>query len=175
MEVVGSTRAQHGNVHIRSDFRRGAWYHLDQTIESWVAVRLPVAPLLSIQDERDRHRERRYDIYPDSGFYREEGRTRRSDVPSRWTTPPSCIGSARCRSSGQEYEYARYFRPTAIRDHRSAGRERVSVAERSGGNRGSPQDSAGARIFAEKSETRIWLSTTRNGRARDSVEFSFGQ
>ena len=63
-------------VHIRFRISGGAlWYHLDQTIESWVGrYDFRSRRFSSIQDERDKHRESRYDIFPDSGFYREEGR-----------------------------------------------------------------------------------------------------
>src|SRR6266704_375760 len=63
-------------VHIRFRISGGAlWYHLDQTIESWVGrYDFRSRRFSSVQDERDHHREHRYEIYPDSGFYREVGR-----------------------------------------------------------------------------------------------------
>ncbi len=77
MEVMGIDTV-HGveTVHIRFRITGGAlWYHLDQTIESWVGrYDFRSRRYSSIQDERGHHRENRYEIYPDSGYYREVGR-----------------------------------------------------------------------------------------------------
>src|SRR5207237_7999312 len=77
MEVVGiDTVHNTETVHIRFRISGGAlWYHLDQTIESWVGrYDFRSRRFSSIQDERGKHREHRFELFPDSGFYREVGR-----------------------------------------------------------------------------------------------------
>jgi len=94
------------------------WYHLDQTIESWVGrYDFRSRRFSSVQDERDKHRERRYEIFPDSGFYREQGGTRRLPrYSSRSTTRPFCIGSELSRwRSARSTNTPVIFVPTAIR------------------------------------------------------------
>jgi len=183
MEVVGLDTVRNiETVHIRFRISGGAlWYHLDQTIESWVGRHdFRSRRFSSIQDEGDRHRERRYEIFPDSGFYREEGRD------TTFATVPEPLDDASFLywvrtvplEVGKRYEYARYFRP----DRNPViievvKRERVSVA----GKKWraivvSPKIPQGRGIFAEKSETHIWLSDDpqRLVLAIQS-KFSFGQ
>ncbi|MGE5801135.1 MAG: DUF3108 domain-containing protein [Gemmatimonadota bacterium] len=183
MEVMGIDTV-HGveAVHLRFRITGGAlWYHLDQTMESWVGLYdFRSRRFSTVQDERDRHRERRYEIYPDSGFYREEGRdTTFATVPEPlddgaflyWIrTVPLEVG--------KKYEYARYFRP----DRNPViievlGRDRVSVA----GKKWRalvvrPRIPQARGIFGEKSETRIWLSDDEQ-RLVLAIQsnFSFGQ
>src|SRR5258706_9793715 len=134
MEVVGLDTVRNiETVHIRFRISGGAlWYHLDQTIESWVGRHdFRSRRFSSIQDEGDRHRERRYEIFPDSGFYREDGRD------TTFATVPEPLDDASFLywvrtvplEVGKRYEYGRYFRP----DRNPViievvKRERVSVA-----------------------------------------------
>ena len=183
MEVMGIDTV-HGveAVHLRFRITGGAlWYHLDQTMESWVGLYdFRSRRFSSVQDERDRHRERRYEIYPDSGFYREEGRdTIFATVPEPlddgaflyWIrTVPLEVG--------KKYEYSRYFRP----DRNPViievlGRDRVNIA----GKKWRalvvrPRIPQARGIFGEKSETRIWLSDDEQ-RLVLAIQsnFSFGQ
>ena len=183
MEVVGiDTVHQVETVHIRFRITGGAlWYHLDQTIESWVGrYDFRSRRFQSIQDERDRHRERRYEIYPDSGFYREEGRDTTFATVLEPLDDAAFLYWIRTMplEVGKRYEYARYFRP----DRNPViievlGRERVSVA----GKKWRalvvrPRIPQGRGIFAEKSETRIWLSDDAQ-RLVLAIQsnFSFGQ
>jgi len=183
MEVVGIDTVHNlETVHIRFKISGGAlWYHLDQTIESWVGrYDFRSRRFSSIQDERDKHRERRYEIYPDSGFYREEGRDTTFSTVLEPLDDASFLYWIRTVTLevGKRYEYARYFRP----DRNPViievlGRERVSVA----GKKWRalvvrPKIPQGRGIFAEKSETRIWLSDDplRLVLAIQS-NFSFGQ
>lgn len=165
MEVMGIDTV-HGveAVHIRFRISGGAFgYHLDQTMESWVGrYDFRSRRFSSVQDERGKHRERRYDIYPDSGFYREEGR----DTTFATVLEPLDDGAFLYwirtvpLEVGKKYEYARYFRP----DRNPViievlGREKVSVA----GKKWRalivrPRIPQARGIFGEKSETRIWLS-----------------
>ena len=183
MEVMGIDTV-HGveAVHIRFRISGGAlWYHLDQTMESWVGrYDFRSRRFSSVQDERDKHRERRYEIYPDSGFYREEGR----DTTFATVLEPLDDGAFLYwirtvpLEVGKKYEYARYFRP----DRNPViievlGREKVSVA----GKKWRalvvrPRIPQARGIFAEKSETRIWLSDDEQRLVLAiQSKFSFGQ
>ena len=165
MEVMGIDTVHNvETVHIRFRISGGAFgYHLDQTIESWVGrFDFRSRRFSSVQDERDKHRERRYDIYPDSGFYREEGKDTTFATVLEPLDDASFLYWIRTvqLEVGKRYEYARYFRP----DRNPViievlGRERVSVA----GKKWRalvvrPRIPQGRGIFAEKSETHIWLS-----------------
>ena len=183
MEVMGIDTV-HGveTVHIRFRITGGAlWYHLDQTIESWVGrYDFRSRRYSSIQDERDRHRENRYEIYPDSGFYREVGRDTTFATVLEPLDDAAFLYWIRTvpLEVGKKYEYARYFRP----DRNPViievlGRERVGVA----GKKWQaivvrPKIPQGRGIFAEKSETRIWLSDDPQ-RIVLAIQsnFSFGQ
>ena len=183
MEVMGIDTVRGVEaVHIRFRITGGAlWYHLDQTMESWVGLYdFRSRRFATVQDERGKHRERRYEIFPDSGFYREEGRdTTFATVPEPlddgaflyWVrTVPLEVG--------KKYEYSRYFRP----DRNPViievlGRERVNVA----GKKWRaivirPKIPHARGIFGEKSETRIWLSDDEQ-RVVLAIQsnFSFGQ
>ena len=183
MEVVGiDTVHNTETVHIRFRISGGAlWYHLDQTIESWVGrYDFRSRRYWSIQDERGTHREHRYEIFPDSGFYREEGQD------TTFATVLDPLDDAAFLywirtvplEVGKRYEYARYFRP----DRNPViievlGHDRVSVA----GKKWQalvvrPKIVQGRGILAEKSETHIWLSDDPQ-RLVLAIQsnFSFGQ
>ena len=183
MEVMGIDTVHHTEtVHIRFRISGGAlWYHLDQTIESWVGrYDFRSRRFSSVQDERDRHRERRYEIFPDSGFYREEGRDTTFATVLEPLDDAAFLYWIRTvpLEVGKKYEYARYFRP----DRNPViievlGRERVSVA----GKKWRalvvrPKIPQARGIFGEKSETRIWLSDDPQ-RLVLAIQsnFSFGQ
>jgi hypothetical protein len=183
MEVMGiDTVRRIETVHIRFRISGGAlWYHLDQTIESWVGrYDFRSRRFSSVQDERDRHRERRYEIFPDSGFYREEGRDTTFATVLEPLDDAAFLYWIRTvpLEVGKKYEYARYFRP----DRNPViievlGRERVSVA----GKKWRalvvrPRIPQARGIFGEKSETRIWLSDDeRRLVLAIQSNFSFGQ
>ena len=183
MEVMGlDTVRGVETVHIRFRITGGAlWYHLDQTIESWVGrYDFRSRRYSSIQDERDHHRENRYEIYPDSGYYREVGRDTTFATVLEPLDDAAFLYWIRTvpLEVGKKYEYARYFRP----DRNPVilevlGRERVGVA----GKKWRaivvrPKIPQGRGIFAEKSETRIWLSDDAQ-RIVLAIQsnFSFGQ
>jgi len=183
MEVMGiDTVRGTETVHIQFRISGGAlWYHLDQTIESWVGRHdFQSRRFRSVQDERDRHRERTYDIYPDSGFYREVGRDTTFATVAQPLDDAAFLYWIRTvpLEIGKRYEYARYFRP----DRNPViievlKRERVGVA----GKKWNaivvrPRIPQGRGIFAEKSETRIWLSDdARRLVLAIQSNFSFGQ
>ncbi|HEV8265852.1 MAG TPA: DUF3108 domain-containing protein [Gemmatimonadales bacterium] len=183
MEVVGVDTLRGGEtVHFQFRISGGAlWYHLDQTLESWVGrYDFRSRRFVSVQDERDRHRERRYEIFPDSGFYREEGRDTTFATVADPLDDAAFLYWIRTvpLEVGKRYEYARYFRPdrnpVIVEVLR---RERVSVAGRKwNAIVVRPKIPQGRGIFAEKSETRIWLSDDpRRIVLAIQSNFSFGQ
>jgi uncharacterized protein DUF3108/glycosyl transferase family 2 len=183
MEVAGidTVRGQEA-VHFSFRIVGGAlWYHLDQTMESWVGRRdFRSRRFRQDTDERGKQWHRGYEIFPDSGFYREEG----SD--STFPTVADPLDDAAFLywirtvplEQGKRYEYRRYFRP----DRNPVivevvGRERVSVAGRKwNAIVVRPAIPHGRGIFAEKADARMWLSddSTRIMLALQST-FSFGQ
>jgi len=183
MEVMGiDTVRKAETVHIRFTISGGAlWYHLDQTIESWVGrYDFRSRRFASVQDERDKHREHRFEIFPDSGFYREEGRDTTFKTVLEPLDDASFLYWIRTvpLEVGKRYEYARYFRP----DRNPViieviKRERVSVA----GKKWRaivvrPKIPQARGIFAEKSETHIWLSDDPQHLVLAiQSNFSFGQ
>jgi hypothetical protein len=183
MEVMGiDTVRGVETAHFQFRISGGAlWYHLDQTMESWVGRSdFRSRRFVSVQDERDRHRERRYEIYPDSGFYREEGRDTTFATVADPLDDAAFLYWVRTvpLEIGKRYEYARYFRPdrnpVIVEVLR---RERVSVAGRKwNAIVVRPKIPQGRGIFAEKSETRIWLSDdARRLVLAIQSNFSFGQ
>src|SRR6185503_12598837 len=134
MEVMGiDTLRGIETVHMQFRISGGAlWYHLDQTLESWVGRRDFLSRRFrSIQDERDRHRERTYEIFPDSGFYREAGRDTTFATVAEPLDDAAFLYWVRTLplEVGKRYSYARYFRP----DRNPViievlGRESVNVA-----------------------------------------------
>src|SRR5260370_1046977 len=90
------------------------WYHLHQDLESWVGRGDFQSRRYWVQtDEKGRTWERKFEIYPDSGFYREAGRDSAAPTVAEplddaaflyWipTVPPA---------EAQPYESHRYFRP----------------------------------------------------------------
>jgi hypothetical protein len=183
MEVMGiDTLRGIETVHMQFRISGGAlWYHLDQTLESWVGRHdFQSRRFRSVQDERDRHRERTYEIFPDSGFYREAGRDTTFATVAQPLDDAAFLYWVRTLplEIGKRYEYARYFRP----DRNPViievlGRERVSVA----GKKWNaivvrPKIPQGRGIFSERSETRIWLSDdARRLVLAIQSNFSFGQ
>ena len=157
------------------------WYHIHQNLESWVGRHdFRSRRFLNQTEEKGKAWERRFEIYPDSGYYREAGRdTTVATVPDPlddaaflyWIrTVPLEVG--------KRYEYRRYFRPErnpVIIE--VLKRERVGVA----GKKWDalvvrPRIPNGGGIFAEKADARMWLSddSLRVMLALQS-KFSFGQ
>lgn len=183
MEVMGiDTVRGVETVHFQFRISGGAlWYHLDQTLESWVGrCDFQSRRFRSIQDERDRHREHHYEIYPDSGFYREDDRDTTLATVAEPLDDAAFLYWIRTvpLEVGKQYRYARYFRP----DRNPVivevlGRDRVGVAGRKWNALVvRPRIPQGRGIFAEKSETRIWLSDDpRRIVLAIQSNFSFGQ
>ncbi|MBI1967394.1 MAG: DUF3108 domain-containing protein [Gemmatimonadetes bacterium] len=182
MEVAGiDTLRGIETVRFRFHIKGGAlWYHLDQLMESWVGRDDFRSRRFRQQtEEKNKQRLREYDIYPDSGFYRETGRD------TTFATIPDPLDEAAFLywirtvplEVGKRYAYHRYFRaernPVIVQ---VLGRERVSVAGRKfNAIVVRPIIPHGRGILAEKADARIWLSddTQRLMLAMVST-FSFG-
>jgi hypothetical protein len=165
MEVVGlDTVRGEETVRFRFHIKGGAlWYRLDQLLESWVGrADFRSRRYINDSEERGRKRHNRYEIFPDSGFYREEG------VDSTKATVPDPLDDAAFLywirtvplEMGKRYEYHRYFRP----DRNPViivveKKERVSVAGRKfNAIVVRPIIPKGRGIFAEQAEAHVWLS-----------------
>jgi hypothetical protein len=165
LEVAGvDTVRGTETLRLRFHIQGGAlWYKLDQQIESWVGrADFRSRRFRQETEENERERSRQFDIYPDSGFYREAGRD------TTFATTPDPLDDAAffyfIRTTplelGKRQEYRRYFRPDRNPVILQAlKRERISVAGRKWNalvvrviiphGRG---------IFAERADTRLWLS-----------------
>jgi hypothetical protein len=165
LQVVGlDTVRRTPTVHFRFHIEGSAlWYHLNQTLDSWVGQ----ADFLSRRYENETHEkgkfwEDHFEIFPDSGVYRDIGRdSTRPTVPDPlddiaflyWIrTAPLQVG--------HHYEYRRYFRPErnpVVVD--VLGHERLSIAGRTWNALVlSPKIPNGGGIFAEHADARMWLS-----------------
>jgi Protein of unknown function (DUF3108)/Glycosyl transferase family 2 len=157
------------------------WYHIHQNLESWVGRRdFHSRRFLNQTEEKGKSWERRFDIYPDSGFYREVGRDTTLPTVADPLDDAAFLYWIRTvpLEVGKRYEYQRYFRPErnpviveVLKRERvgAAGRKWNTIVVR-------PRIPNGGGIFAEKADARMWLSD-------DSVRvmiglqsnFSFGQ
>jgi len=139
------------------------FYSLDDVLESWVGI----ADLNSRrfqQDflENDKSMKRRYEIYPDSGSYREQGREQVMPTPAEPLDDAAFFYFVRITplEVGKKYTYNRYFRkdknPVTIEVIK---REKMELP---GGTKVQclvlhpTIDTKG--LFSKRSETLIWLT-----------------
>ncbi|HEV2750967.1 MAG TPA: DUF3108 domain-containing protein [Gemmatimonadales bacterium] len=157
------------------------WYHIHQNLESWVGRRdFHSRRFLNQTEEKGKSWERKFEIFPDSGFYRESGRD--STLPTVADPLDDAAFLYWIRTTplevGKRYEYNRYFRPErnpviveVLKRERvgAAGRKWNTIVVR-------PRIPNGGGIFAEKADARMWLSddSLRVMIALQS-NFSFGQ
>jgi hypothetical protein len=140
------------------------FYSLDDVLESWLGS----ADLTSrrfVQDfmENNRATKRHYEIYPDSGFYREQGK----DTTAR-ATPPQPLDDAAFFyfvrvtpvEVGKTYKFDRYFRkdknPVTIEVLKREKMELPDGAKVQCLVLHPVIDTKG--LFSKRSETRIWLT-----------------
>jgi hypothetical protein len=151
-------------VRFRFHIKGGAlWYQLTQLQESWVGLYdFRSRRYRADTEERGRQRVRAYEIFPDSGYYREEGRDTTFATVAEPLDDAAFLYWIRTLelTVGQRYEYARYFRPdrnpvilTVLKreEINVAGRKWKALVVR-------PVIPHGRGIFAEKSDARIWIS-----------------
>jgi hypothetical protein len=140
-----------------------AFYSLDNVLESWVGMSDLVSRRF-VQDfnENDKARHRLYEIYPDSGFFRQAG------LDTTFATPTEPLDDAGFfyfvrvtpLEVGKKYTYDRYFRkdknPVTIKVLK---REKMELPD--GTNvpclvLHPTIDTKG--LFSKRSDTRIWLT-----------------
>ena len=165
LEVAGlDTVRGTETVHLRFHLSGGAlWYDLDQTLESWVGRNDFHSRRYRRETlENQRKRLNEFEIYPDSGYFREVGRDTTIATIAEPLDDAAFFYWVRTTPLvlKQRYEYNRYFRP----DRNPVilqvlKRERISVANRKWNalvvKVVIPR---GRGIFAEKSDTRLWIS-----------------
>jgi hypothetical protein len=182
MEVAGlDTIRGVESLHFRFHIEGGAlWYHLDQTLESWVGREDFRSRRFSNRtEEKGKRWQRDFDIFPDSGFYREAGRDSTHPTVADPLDDAAFLYWIRTvpLKIGERYEFRRYFRvernPVIVE---VLGRDRVNVA----GHKWNaivlrPTIPNGGGIFAERAEARLWLSDDRNRIVLGlQSKFSFG-
>jgi Protein of unknown function (DUF3108)/Glycosyl transferase family 2 len=182
MEVAGlDTIRGVETIHFRFHIEGGAlWYHLDQTLESWVGrADFRSRRFSNHTEEKGKRWQREFEIFPDSGFYREAGRDSTRPTVADPLDDAAFLYWIRTvpLKVGERYEFQRYFRvernPVIVE---VVGRDRIDVA----GHKWNaivlrPKIPNGGGIFAEKAEARLWLSddSARVVLALQS-KFSFG-
>jgi hypothetical protein len=151
-------------VRFRFNIKGGAlWYQLTQLQESWVGLYdFRSRRYRADTEERGRQRQTAYEIFPDSGYYREAGRDTTQPTVADPLDDTAFLYWVRTLDLevGKRYEYSRYFRPdrnpvilTVLK------REQISVAGRKWKALVvRPIIPHGRGIFAEKSDARIWIS-----------------
>src|SRR5439155_1141727 len=90
------------------------WYHIHQNLESWVGRHdFRSRRFLNQTEERGKAWERKFEIYPDSGFYREAGRDTTVATVADPLDDAAFLYWIRTvpLEVGKRYEYRRYFRP----------------------------------------------------------------
>ncbi|HEV8455828.1 MAG TPA: DUF3108 domain-containing protein [Gemmatimonadales bacterium] len=139
------------------------FYSLDDVLESWAGTS-DLSSRRFVQDfvENEKAIKRQYEIYPDSGFYREHGREKTQPTPDEPLDDAAFFYFVRMTplEVGKKYAYHRYFRkdknPVTIQ---VVKREKMELPD------GSKVqclvlhpviDTKG--LFSKRSETRIWLT-----------------
>jgi hypothetical protein len=139
------------------------FYSLDDVLESWIGT-TDLNSRRFVQDflENEKVTKRHYEIFPDSGFYREHGKETTRESPSNPLDDAAFFYFVRVTplEVGEKYTYERYFRkdknPVTIEVLK---REKMELPD------GSKVqclvlhptiDTKG--LFSKRSETRIWLT-----------------
>jgi Protein of unknown function (DUF3108) len=183
LEVAGIDTVR-GVESFRLKFRlqgKTMFYSLDDVLESWVGTS-DLNSRRFVQDfvENDKATKRQYEIYPDSGFYREHGRdTTARQTPAEPLDDAAFFYFVRLTplDVGKKYTYDRYFRkdtnPVTIEVLK---REKMDLPD------GSKVqclvlhptiDTKG--LFSKRSETRIWLTDdARRLPVQIRTKFPFG-
>jgi hypothetical protein len=157
------------------------FYSLDDVLESWIGTS-DLTSRRFVQDfvENDKITKRHYEIFPDSGFYTEQGKEgRRQETPADPLDDAAFFYFVRVTplEVGRKYNYDRYFRkdknPVTIEVLK---RERMELPD------GSKVqclvlhpviDTKG--LFSKRSETRIWLTDdARRLPVQIRTKFPFG-
>jgi hypothetical protein len=157
------------------------FYSLDDVLESWVGTS-DLNSRRFVQDfvENNKATKRRYEIYPDSGFYREHGRdTITNETPAEPLDDAAFFYFVRITplEVGKKYTYDRYFRknknPVTIRVLK---REKMELPDGSKVQCLVLHPTIDAKgLFSKRSETRIWLTDdARRLPVQIRTKFPFG-
>ena len=163
---VASVDTVRGVESFRLRFRlqgKTMFYSLDDVLESWIGTS-DLTSRRFVQDfmENDKATKRHYEIFPDSGFYRERGRDATRETPAEPLDDAAFFYFVRTTplQVGKKYSYDRYFRkdknPVTIEVLK---REKMELPD---GSRVQCLvlhpiiDTKG--LFSKRSETRIWLT-----------------
>jgi hypothetical protein len=156
------------------------FYSLDDVLESWIGTS-DLTSRRFVQDfnENEKATKRHYEIFPDSGFYREQGKEARQETPADPLDDAAFFYFVRVTplEVGRKYTYDRYFRkdknPVTIE---VVKREKMDLPD------GSKVhclvlhpiiDTKG--LFSKRSETRIWLTDdARRLPVQIRTKFPFG-
>src|SRR5215216_3644758 len=113
---VASVDTVRGVESFRLRFRlqgKTMFYSLDDVLESWVGTS-DLSSRRFVQDfvENDKATRRHYEIYPDSGFYREQGLEKMLPTPENPLDDAAFFYFVRMTplEVGKKYSYDRYFR-----------------------------------------------------------------
>jgi hypothetical protein len=180
---VASVDTVRGVESFRLRFRlkgKTMFYSLDDVLESWIGTS-DLNSRRFVQDfvENEKVTKRQYEIFPDSGFYREHGREATHEAPADPLDDAAFFYFVRVTplEVGKTYTYHRYFRkdknPVTIKVLK---RERMELPD------GSKVqclvlhptiDTKG--LFSKRSETRIWLTDdARRLPVQIRTKFPFG-
>lgn len=156
------------------------FYSLDDVLESWVGTS-DMNSRRFLQDfvENDKPSKRQYEIYPDSGYYREHGRDGTLPTPADPLDDAAFFYFVRITplEVGKTYSFDRYFRkdknPVTIKVQK---RESMELPDGSSVHclvLNPTIDTKG--LFSKRSETRIWLTDdARRLPVQIRTKFSFG-
>ena len=159
---------------------KNMFYSLDDVLESWVGT-ADFNSRRFVQDfvENDKRKQRTYDIYPDSGFYREVGRDTVLAAPADPLDDAAFFYFIRVTplEVGKTYDFDRYFR-------KDKNPVRVQVLKR---EKMDLPDGTTAEclvlhpiietkgLFSKRSDTRIWLTDdARRLPVQIRTKFPFG-
>jgi hypothetical protein len=184
LEVAGMDTVR-GVETFRLRFRlqgKTMFYSLDDALESWIGSSdLTSRRFVQNFVENDRTTQRHYEIYPDSGFYREEGGKNTDPQP----TPAQPLDDAAFfyfvrvtpLEVGKTYRFDRYFRkdvnPVTIEVVKRESMELPDGAKVPCLVLHPTIDTKG--LFSKRSETRIWLTDdARRLPVQIRTKFPFG-
>jgi Protein of unknown function (DUF3108) len=182
LEVAGKDSIR-GHETFRFRFRlqgKTVFYSLDDVLESWVGVG-DFTSRRFVQDfvENNKPKHRTYEIYPDSGFFRELGKDKTEPTPPDPLDDAAFFYFVRITplEVGKKYVYQRYFKkdknPVTID---VVKREKMDLPDGSEVNCLVLQpviDTPG--MFSKRSDTRIWLTDdARRLPVQIRTKFPFG-
>lgn len=160
IDTVRGKPAYHFRYHIEGGNRL---FRLDDVNESWTTV----DDLISLRfhqemNQNDKHRVRRFEIYPDSGFYRQEGVEKTQATPAKPVDDAAIVYYLRTHDLevGKAYRFDNYFKaaknPLIVRVH---SRETMELPDGSKVPCIVLQPMIGDDgLFSNRSDARIWIT-----------------